>query len=158
MAAADQWSRFVYGSSNEELIVGILGVCLLLKIHLSPGLLQQSPTKPFFLNIIMRWVTRQKLRGRLSVLVLSFTELLVTWVPPMQTNSYKTNSFSRIILGATKRSQQVACKFNFFFFGTAKYCRRESWEGIRMLTHASLFRHDSHRRVDTWSCQTWKNY
>ena len=46
--------RFVYGSSNEELIVGILGVCLLLKILLSPGLLQQSPTKPFFFNISMR--------------------------------------------------------------------------------------------------------
>ena len=70
--------RFVYGSSNEELIVGILGVCLLLKILLSPGLLQQSPTKPFFFNISMRWVTRQKLRGRLSFLVLSFAEPLVT--------------------------------------------------------------------------------
>ena len=47
--------RFVYGSSNEELIVGILGVCLMSKILLSPGLLQQSPTKLFFfLFFIMR--------------------------------------------------------------------------------------------------------
>lgn len=45
--------RFVHGSSNEEVIVGILGNASLssVKNSLSPGLLQQPPTKLFFFSL-----------------------------------------------------------------------------------------------------------